>query len=579
MLRSYVRKFRDRICSPAEYFRHSPSWPTVEATFRGFVAVDSNRDSMLATLRAFMRRVAARFDAFVSNEATQSEFSKTLIDVCSRIDGGKIWHEALGLRSYVDVSLQVKAMRALIEHLAVVSTESIAMEPLELTALVLDDFPDNRPALLVHAELLLEHARVDEAIDSIRRALRIDAVCISAQKLLHRGYRMKRDAGSTDPELSILDYDLSDKFCHLPFTHFSTGLRGETFPCSCPAWLPYSIGNVLTAESADEIWNSERAMEIRRSILDGDFSYCSRTLCSFITAQKLPKKDAITDPVLRGYMETHTTRIDELPEFVELNHDPTCNLACPSCRTEIIVSKAEEQDAYARATEKVILPLLEKVKGHAYISGGGEAFASQHFRSILKALNRAAYPGLSLILITNGTMLTRSRWDTYPDLPEMIDILEISLDAARPETYEKLRRPAHWDVAMKNLEHAANMRRAGTLRGLSINFVVQKDNFREMLEFVELGDRFAVDYFWFQRLSSYGSFDQATFARLDVTSPLHPDHAELLEILRHPTMQRKAVLKDQLLPLLPEVVASSSASEYLAKTKRETSNAWNPYSA
>jgi len=573
MLRAYARKWRDRIRAVAEN-RHAPSRGRLESVFPGFVAVDGDREAMFTTLSRHTRHAAARFDAFVSGEAGSSEFAKVLIEVSARIDDGKIWHEDLGLRSYVDVSLRVKMLRALVEYLAMLSAESMPMEPLELAALLLDDFPDNRPALLVHAELLLENDRVDEAIDSIRRALRVDSVCSCAQKLLMRAYRMKRDAGSSTQEMAVVDYDLSDKFCHLPFTHLSTGFQGEAYPCLCPAWLPYSIGNVLKAESVDEIWNSESALEIRRSILDGDFSYCSRTLCALITAQKLPAKASITDPQLRHAIDTHTTRVEELPEFVELNHDPTCNLACPSCRTEIIVSKAEEQDAYALATEKVILPLLRKVRGHAYINGGGEALASKHFRSILKVLNRADFPGLDIILISNGTMLTPARWANYPDLPEMIGSVLISLDAARRETYEKLRRPARWDAVMKNLAHLAEMRRAGTLRCLGINFVVQKDNFREMLEFIELGDRHAADYVWFQRLASYGSFDQATFEQLDVTSPLHPDHAELLEILRHPAMQRKGVSKVMLLPLLPEVVASNEPAQYLAKTRREAPHDW-----
>ena len=103
--------------------------------------------------------------------------------------------------------------------------------------------------------------------------------------------------------------------------------------------------------------------------------------------------------------------------MVQLNHDPTCNLACPSCRTEIIAAKAKEQDVYAESAQRVILPLLRKVKGETYISGGGEAFASKHYRSILGALNRAEYPDLYVYLITNGQLATAERWRQFPDLP------------------------------------------------------------------------------------------------------------------------------------------------------------------
>lgn len=565
MLRSYARKLRSVVRAVADY-KHTPPRALMESAFRGFYALDGNRDSMLAKLTEHTRHAAARFDEFVSIGNRSRAFAKAAVDGAARIDDGTIWHEDLGLRSYVDVSLQVKALRAVLDVVSATSADSLTMQPIELAELVADDFPDRRPALLAYAELLLEEGtpdNVDAAIDLIRRAQRIDSVCPSAQKLLRRAETMKGDA---------VNDDLADKFCHVPFTHFSTGFRGEVFPCMCPAFVPYSIGNVLEAKSAEEIWNSTAAMEIRRSVLDGDYSYCSRTLCPYITSHKLPTRDAITDPVLIRYIETHATRIDEAPEFVELNHDPTCNLACPSCRTEIIVSKAEEQDVFARAADEVILPLLKKVCGQTYITGGGEAFASKHFQSILGALNRDEYPGLGVILITNGTRLTPSRWVEYPHLAEMADIVMVSLDAARAETYEKLRTPAKWNVVIKNLEHMAQLRREGVLKALGLNFVVQKANFREMLEFVALGERLGADLLWFQRVSSYGSFDEATFADVDVTSPLHSDHAELLEMLRHPLMQRKEVHKILLDPLLPEVVAAKTPARYVAQTRRERPN-------
>jgi MoaA/NifB/PqqE/SkfB family radical SAM enzyme len=135
-------------------------------------------------------------------------------------------------------------------------------------------------------------------------------------------------------------------------------------------------------------------------------------------------------------------------------------------------------------------------------------------------------------------------------------VLSISIDAARAETYEVLRRPGTWAPLMKNLETIAAMRRNGEIRNLQINFVVQDANFREMLEFVELGERLGVDSVWFQRLTSYGAFDEGEFLQADVTNPAHPHHAELLEILRNPAMQKPMINLIMLLPLLPEVVAS-----------------------
>lgn len=487
-------------------------------------------------------------------DANRKVFAAFLLQACQRVDSGGVRHRSARLRSYVDVSVQMNALSAFAAYLS--SKRAFAGDPVNVTALILEEQPDSRPALLAHAQFLIERGQLDDAVVAVQRALRIQAVCPTAQQLLGRAYAAQRELGGRTGELDGTNYDLRDRFCPVPFTHLSTGYKGDTFICCCPAWVPFSVGNVLDAPSAEAVWNSDVAQEIRRSVHDGDFSYCSRTLCSFIAAQKLPSKAEISDPLFRRYIDEKSVILEETPQMVELNHDPTCNLACPSCRTEIIAANAEEQDLYAESARRVVLPLLRKVNGQSYVSGGGEVFSSKHYRSILKALNRAEYPELNLFLITNGLLVTEERWRQFPDLPEMIDILSVSIDAARGETYERLRRPGKWPVLMKNLELMAAMRRAGSIRRLGINFVVQADNYREMPEFVELGMRLGVDTIWFQRLTNYGSFAGDVFARTDVTSPAHPEHEELLEILRSPFMKQPAIDMRLLMPLLPEVVAS-----------------------
>jgi pyruvate-formate lyase-activating enzyme len=534
----------------------------VSRAFRDFIPTDGNRVAMVSSLTTHLGVILSRFKERAVSEVKGREFAEYLLYVCAVFDDGKVRHKDLKLRSYVDVSIQVKALRIFVGYLSAGRRPGPRSSPTAVTELLLKHFPESRLALLVHADILLESGEVEAALEAVQKALRIQAVCITAQQLLMRAYRAKRDAGSTDDALKIVDYDLKDKFCPMPFTYLSTGWKGSAHLCSCPGWVPFPVGNVLEAEGPDEVWNSEAAVEIRRSILDGDFSYCSRTLCYPISAQKLPRRDEIDDPVMRGYIDNHTTTLPEPPHVVELNYDATCNLACPSCRTEIITAKADEQDTYARATDRVILPLLKGAKG-LYLSGGGEALASKHYRSILSRLNRAEYPNLSIHLLTNGQLVTPQRWGLLPHLSEMVGVLSVSIDAAQAETYEKLRRPGKWEPLLANLEFVAELRRSGRLRSLCINFVVQKDNFRQMLDFTELGKRLGADCVWFQRVVNYGAYDQETFAEVDVFSPDHPEHAELLAILRNPILKGPTINGDAFMYLLPEVVASDERMEYL----------------
>lgn len=551
LMREVVGRVRYEVASTLAWRRGRAALAAIRGAFAQF----ESRSGARAQAIRYMAFEAARLRQLsrslrTGDATTRSAFLDSLLAASHAADAS---FRPAGLQSYVDVSVRVAAICALAEF--------IAMEPVlggdatQVTAALLGHAPDDRAVLLAHAELLLDRSRPEEAVPVVRRALRMQAVCQTAQQLLARA-------------VSDTDYDLRDKFCPLPFTHLSTSFKGDAFACSCSAWVPYPIGNVIEAPSADAVWNSEAAAEIRRSIHDGDFKYCSRTLCSYIAARALPRKAEITDPLLRRYIDERTVIVDESPGMVQMNHDQSCNLACPSCRTGIVTAGPDEQRIYVDAADRVLLPLLRKMTGMTYISGGGEAFSSSHYRKILSVLNRQDFPGLFVFLITNGQLLNARRWTEFPDLPEMIGNLSVSIDAARAATYERLRRPGKWNVLMENLELMARMRAAGEIRRFQINFVVQADNFRELPEFIALGNRLGIDNFWLQRLTNYGAFAEPVFEKADVTSPQHPDHAELLTILRQPFMRDSRIDMQMLMPILPEIVRSEVANPWLLVSPR-----------
>jgi hypothetical protein len=541
-----VRRARYEVAATFASRRGRAALPAMRAAFEGFQSRTAARAQALRRLAFEAGQLRPLCASLAGGDAmARSTFFDALLTAAQGAEAS--FRPAM--QSYVDVTVRVAAIRALAEYVA--PEPVLGGDATIVTAALAEHAPDDRAALLAHAELLLDRSRPEEAIPLVRRALRMQAVCQTAQQLLARA-------------VTGTDYDLRDKFCPMPFTHLSTSYKGDAFACTCPAWAPYPVGNIIDARSAGAVWNSEAAIEVRRSIHDGDFKYCSRTLCSYIAARTLPSKAEVVDPVLRRYIDERTVVVAESPAMVQMNHDQTCNLACPSCRTEVVTAGPDEQRVYIDAAERVLLPLLRTMNGMTYISGGGEAFGSSHYRKILAALNRDEYPGLDVFLITNAQLLNAKRWAEFPRLPEMIGNLSISIDAARGETYERLRRPGKWKVLMENLELIARMRAAGTIRRFQINFVVQAENFRELPEFIALGDHLGVDSFWLQRLTNYGAFTEPVFEKADVTSPLHPEHGELLSILRQPFMNDSRIDMEMLMPILPEIVGSDVPNPWLA---------------
>lgn len=461
-----------------------------------------------------------------------------VLKFCQSLAGENVSHPGAKILSYHDVFLQLEGFQIV---LAFFSAEDGGRK---LAGAVAEAFPESRVARIAHGRQELAHGNIDGAIAAAKRALAVETGCPRAQKLLLEAYLLKQKQDPAFKQNDMETGSLAGRFCSKPFDSLTTvdsGGKSLSYLCQCGGWLPYSAGSVLDADDVDTVWNSPTARELRRSILDGDFSYCSRNLCPMILRGELPLQSEVTDPQMRRYIDGKTTALEEGPRNVQLSHDASCNLACPTCRKEIITAKSTENDRYAEARDRVILPMLSRVQGYVLITGWGDPFASRHYRSILERLNRKDFPGLYLGILTNGQLLDEKQWEAIRPAHEMIANLSVSVDAAREQTYEDVRRPGRWSRLIPNLEFLGRVRKSGELPSFRLNFVVQKKNFREMPEFVELGIRVGADSVKFMKYWNFGAQSREEFMEEDVASPSHPLNAEFREVLRHPLMSHPSV--------------------------------------
>ena len=296
-------------------------------------------------------------------------------------------------------------------------------------------------------------------------------------------------------------------FCSKPFEWFEvTQLngRGGVYLC-CPSWLDTSVGN-LQYQSVEGIWNGEKAQAIRRSILDGSFRYCNASRCPYLQTESGPVQriDQVEENYLRAVIRNRQTVVPYGPQKVICTYDQSCNLSCPSCRTELIIETDKKEE---------ILDLQSKIEAEALgdaefllITGSGDPFGSPFFRKWLQTMNRQDMPNLKRIhLHTNGLLWTPHMWGTISeDIQQLIRSCEISIDAAAPETYAANRRGGNFSKLMDNLEFISSIRRTGPLEFVKISMVVQANNFREMPDFVRLGRRFGCRCRLFQPIGELG---------------------------------------------------------------------------
>jgi len=352
---------------------------------------------------------------------------------------------------------------------------------------------------------------------------------------------------------------MSDRlFCSKPFEWFEVSRgpgsdqEGEVFMC-CPTWLERSIGN-LTRQSVQEIWNGPAAQDIRASILDGSFKYCNRSRCPHLQTPSGPvqRVDEVREPDLVAAIREGRTVLPHGPRVINCSYDRSCNLSCPSCRTAIIVEardKSRVLEMQRKLTEEA-LPDAHVL----YITGSGDPFGSPFFRRWLQTMRRADMPQLRTIhLHTNALLWTAEMWRSIPaDVQSLVKLADVSIDAARPETYAINRRGGDFATLLRNMEFIGGLRVRGPLEWLGISMVVQANNFAEMPEFVHLSRRFGVDTVYFQQLVNWGTFSDEEFATRAIHAPSHPRHHEFLQVLEDPVLTDPTVSLHNLADVRPQ---------------------------
>lgn len=348
------------------------------------------------------------------------------------------------------------------------------------------------------------------------------------------------------------DPALKDFVCLNPFQMLELHDRFEAYPC-CPDWLPVNVGQGPDAPLMD-VWNSEAMQQIRRSIHNGDFSFCLKKNCAKIQGGRLPRRDNVP-PEFADCFAGKKEILDHPPLEIALCYDPSCNLACPSCRTrKIQLVHGSEFEDRLRYTERIMEFVREKARDYPIllrVTGSGDPFASKIFRHLLEGLDGPSLPKLSISIQTNGVMLTPKIWAGLERIRDNISLISISIDAAREETYARLRRFGHWEQLLANISFLALMRREGLHRfDLSFNFVVQRANYAEMGDFVRLARSFAgppISVF-FLLMKNWGQAWIRDYDSHCVWREAHPEHSKFQDALRDQDLADPHVYLDELMP-------------------------------
>ncbi len=346
------------------------------------------------------------------------------------------------------------------------------------------------------------------------------------------------------------------RFCRMPFDFATVDVSGNVNLC-CQGYLPKTVGNVLT-QSLAEIWNASAAQEIRASILDGSYRFCTKEcpyLCGDVEGTVFDKDDVI-DPIHREIIDKSLTQIDRGPIDLLPAYDATCNLACPGCRTETIAFSGAQRE-FAESIHEVIARDWLGGLRFLILSGQGDPFASPIYRGILRDLPREEFPGLRIGIITNALLFTPAMWESMSATRHRIAMFHVSVNGTSPETFEHVQRGGSWKRFQENLDFIAGLRRAGQIPHLRLTFYTSAINFHEMKDFIRLGLAHAADELELGLLLNPGTYSDAEYEAVAIHLPGHPRHADFRAALDDPIFLDPVIRLGNLLPWLPPAIRAT----------------------
>lgn len=288
--------------------------------------------------------------------------------------------------------------------------------------------------------------------------------------------------------------------------------HGDLWGC-CATWTGKPFGNIILDK---DLFNNYYARILKLSSLNKTFCFCNLNNCKHYNSRE------------DDNFSTTNIKLESLaiPKQLTIATDKRCNLCCKSCRKCFYKPNYLEKKRAEKITEKLLESGL-LTKTTILIAGQGEVFFSPEYLKILKE-NPG---GKEIRILSNGTLFNESKWNLIKDKYKKIDVA-ISIDASTPETYFKLRR-GNFNVLLKNLEMLGKLRKKGKISNYTYNYVVQRDNLDEIIDFIKLGKRFNVDKIQFTKLNNWETTTLEEYDRNCLIKDGYLDY-ELYKLFKNP---------------------------------------------
>ena len=189
------------------------------------------------------------------------------------------------------------------------------------------------------------------------------------------------------------------------------------------------------------------------------------------------------------------------PITLEVDPSNACNHSCPFCISgHIHLSKFKGTEFFDRRMmdEKDLMSLCSDVTKMKIDSltwtGGGEPTMNPHLKKAMKYINSNSK--IKMGMFSNGSMF--SKFDMFDTIVDTLSWIRISMDAGSANSYDKLRvtnKSNNFEIVVKNIKKLIAIKKKKKSKiVIGVDFVVSKDNYKEVIDFAKLFKNMDVDY-------------------------------------------------------------------------------------
>jgi uncharacterized Fe-S cluster-containing radical SAM superfamily protein len=268
---------------------------------------------------------------------------------------------------------------------------------------------------------------------------------------------------------------------------------GHVKPCCWYRGLPQ--GAIHNGRDVVAIWNGARYRALRRAMRVAPPQECPPT-CPLLIArqqwfgkvelydysrQELASFDADFLANRAGVLRAILAGDDDLdglrPLRLHLHPSDVCNLRCVMCFLDL--DSGRQRTWYGGPDLGELMPYLEEIKVF-----GGEPFFCETSRALI--LNPLKPRWTHTSFLTNGTLVSERVIDALEAV--RVGHVDVSLDAADADSYERIRLRGSFDKALAGARRLVALGSRHTIRRFDVygDFVIQELNYRQLERFIAL---------------------------------------------------------------------------------------------